>query len=155
MERKAPSWFGFTLTQKQAVSLFVFALLGFLICTFVFVMAFTSVYMNFYYNSIDLYYMDDYYVTSMIISMLPILAFFFVIFLICCYTLSRCRKTAKFCNEQNKFPQIQVKHSNSRAPQVKVPEINNFYDEKLFCPNCGTKHGESYQFCVNCGYSLI
>ena len=156
MKRNAPTWFGFTLTQKQAVSLFVFALLGILICTFVFVMVFTSLYMNFYYyNSIDYYYTDDYYMTSMFVSTIPIIAFFFVIFLLCCYTLSRCRKTAKYYNQNRSHPQIRSQIQVPRTPQIRAPQVNPIYNEMLFCPNCGSKHGESHQYCTNCGYDLI
>ena len=158
MKRSPPTWFGFTLTQKQAISLFVLALFGFLICVFVFVMSFTSIFMNYYYYSIeDYFFMDDSYITVMLISQLPITIFFFVIFLICCYTLSRCRKTARYYNQHNNYPQTQnqTRTYPPRAPQIKTHEMKSSYNEVKFCPNCGTKHGESHQFCTNCGYELI
>ena len=161
MGKSAPTWFGFTLTQKQAVTIFVLALTGFLICTFVFITFFISMYMNFYYANMDpYYYMDEYYMTSMIISSLPILIFFFVIFIICCYSLSMCKQTAKYNNRVNSYPQsqtqIQTQHRTytPRAPQKIVRETLPAY-KMMFCSNCGTKHGESHQFCINCGYSLI
>ena len=156
MERSAPKWFGFTLTQKQSVSIFVFALIGMLICVLVFVTAFTSIFMNYYIYYGDPYYiMDDSYFTIMIISQLPLLVFFFVIFVICCYTLSRCRKTAKYYNQNSIHPQIGRQTQVPRTPQIRAPQIKPIYDEMLFCPNCGSKHGESHQYCTNCGNSLI
>jgi len=156
MERSPPTWFGFTLTQKQAVSLFVLALFGVLICVFVFVMSFTSIYINYYYSSIDdYYYMDDSYTNMMIISQLPITIFFLVIFVICCYTLSKCRKIAKYYNQHSSYPQNRTQTYVPRTPQIRTPEVKPIYNEMLFCPNCGTKHGESHQYCINCGYELI
>ena len=156
MERSAPRWFGFTLTQKQSVSIFVFALIGMLICVFIILMGFTSIFMNYYFYYGDPYYiMDDSYFTMMIISQLPLLAFFFVIFVICCYSLSRCRKTAKFYNQHRSYPQTRTQTYVTRTPQVRTPEVKPIYNEMLFCPNCGSKHKESHQFCTNCGYELI
>ena len=156
MERSAPKWFGFTLTQKQSVSIFVFALIGMLICVLVFVTAFTSIFMNYYFYYGDPYYiMDDSYFTMMIISQLPLLVFFFVIFVICCYSLSRSRKTAKYYNQYNSYPQARTQIHVPRTPQIQAPEVKPIYSEATFCPNCGSKRRESHQFCINCGYELI
>ncbi|MHA1374048.1 MAG: zinc ribbon domain-containing protein [Promethearchaeota archaeon] len=153
MERSAPKWFGFTLTQKQSVSIFVFALIGLLICVLVFVTAFTSIIMNFYFYYSDPYYiMDDSYFIIIIISQLPLLIFFFVIFVICCYTLSRCRKTAKYYNQYRMYPQGQT--YVPRTPQIETHKMKSSYNEATFCQNCGSRRRESQKFCVNCGIEL-
>ncbi len=153
MERSAPKWFGFTLTQKQSVSIFVFALIGMLICVLVFVTAFTSIFMNYYFYYGDPYYiMDDSYFTMMIISQLPLLAFFFVIFVICCYSLSRCRKTAKYYSQHSRYPQQQM--HVSETPKINTHKMKSSYNQATFCSNCGSKRRESHQFCINCGIEL-
>ena len=155
MERSAPKWFGFTLTQKQSVFIFVFALIGMLICVFIFLMGFTSIFMNYYFYYGDPYYiMDNSYFTMMIISQLPLMIFFFVIFLICCYSLSRCRKNAKYFNHYNNYSQARTQIFVPRTPQIKVPKVKPIYNEATFCSNCGSKRKESHQFCINCGIEL-
>ena len=158
MRRSPPTWFGFTLTPKQAISLFVLALFGFLICIFVFIMSFTSLYMNYYYYYNDPYYIvEDSYYTYMLISQLLPLIFFFVIFIICCYTMSCCRKTAKYYQKQNNQTQSHPQNHPyiPRVQPQKIIKENPIYNDTSFCPNCGTKHGESHQYCINCGYNLI
>lgn len=159
MTRSPPTWFGFTLSPKQAISLFVLALFGVLICIFVFIMSGVSIYMDFYYNNLyyDPYYIveDSSYFTYMLISQLLPSIFFFVIFIICCYTISMCKQTAKYYNQRNNYPQPQPRTYTPRSPQRKNTEIKPTYNEMMFCPNCGTKHGESHQFCINCGYEII
>ncbi len=158
MTRSPPTWFGFTLTPKQAISLFVLALFGVLICIFVFIMSGVSFYINFYYYTNDPYYIvEDPYYTYMLISQLIPLIFFFIIFIICCYTMSCCRKTAKYYQKQKNFSQNQPQNQ-IQVPRVqpqKFPKVNPIYNNTLFCPNCGARHGESHQFCTNCGYELI
>jgi predicted membrane protein len=157
MTRSPPTWFGFTLTPKQAISLFVLALFGFLICIFVFIMSGISIYMNFYYYFSEPYYYDDSYYTYMVISQFIPSIFFFVIFIICCYTMSCCRKTAKYYQKYNAPSQNQPQNQIyvPRAQPRKMIKETPMYNDTLFCPNCGKKHAESHQFCTNCGYELI
>ncbi|MHA1193939.1 MAG: hypothetical protein ACTSP9_16895 [Promethearchaeota archaeon] len=153
MERSAPKWFGFILTQKQSVKIFVFALIGLLICVLVFVSAFTSILMNYYIYYIDPYYsMDDSYFIIMIISQLPLLIFFFVIFVICCYSISSCRKIAKYYNQYSRYPQNQM--HIPKTPEIETHKIKSSYNKSTFCQNCGSKRIESHQFCINCGIEL-
>ena len=108
MDREAPTWFGFTITQKQSIFLFILALIGILFCIFVFTlgsMALIIVLDTYFYGG---YYLDEQYLVSSLVGILPVLVFFFVVFLICSYTISKCRKSAKFYNLYNESHKSQI-----------------------------------------------
>jgi hypothetical protein len=156
MKNNQPTWFGFNLTQKQAVYIFVFALIGLLICVMVFISFFSSMFMNFYIMS-QLYhefYYDDYYLISMLVSSIPMLAFFSVLTVICSYSISRCRKTAAYYRQFNSYERKQVYYTPQRESQSNIERNNYSYSKPMFCANCGAPRKEMYQFCVNCGYEF-
>ena len=154
MNNNQPTWFGFNLTQKQSVYIFVFALIGLLICIMTFITFFSSIFMNFYYMMRDPYYesyYDDYYIVSMLISSIPMLVFFSVLTAICSYSISRCRKTAAYYRQFNPYEQRQFYYPPQREPQTNIAKTNYSYSKPTFCANCGAPRKETYQFCVNCG----
>ena len=55
------------------------------------------------------------------------------------------------------YPQPQTQHRTyiPRASQTVIRETRPTFNERMFCQNCGIKHGESHQFCINCGFELV
>jgi hypothetical protein len=159
MKNDQPTWFGFNLTQKQSVYIFVFALIGLLICLMAFITFFSSMFMNFYYMITnpynDPYYNDNYYIISMLVSSIPMLVFFAVLTAICSYSISRCRKTAVYYRQFNSYDRGQVYYAPQRVPQSNIERTNYISSKPMFCANCGAPRKESYQFCVNCGQEFI
>jgi hypothetical protein len=156
MKDYQPTWFGFNLTQKQSVYIFVFALIGLLICLMAFISFLSSIVMNFYIMS-ELYsepYYDDFYLVSMLASSIPMLAFFSVLTGICSYSISRCRRTAKYYRQFKFYERNQPYYTPQREPQSNIEKDNNIYSKPMFCANCGAPRKEKYQFCVNCGYEF-
>ncbi len=149
MSRKKITWFGFNLTQKQSVQIFVLSIAGLIISLFLLMTIVPPLIMNFiYYESYyDPYYEpDDSYIIMMIFSMLPYIAVICGIFLLSLYSLIRCRKIAK--------------HYSPLIDPVLEPKTNSRYTEVTpnpiaqFCPNCGKVKKGHEKFCTNCGHNL-
>ena len=159
MKNDQPTWFGFNLTQKQSVFIFVFALIGLIICIMTFITFLSSMFMNFFYMMsypyYDPYYNDNYYIVSMLVSSIPMLVFFVVLTAICSYSISRCRKTAAYYRQFNFFDRKQVYYTPQKEPQNYIERNNYSYSKPMFCANCGAQRKESHQFCVNCGKEFI
>jgi uncharacterized membrane protein len=157
MNKNQPTWFGFNLTQKQAVFVFVFALIGLLICIMAFISFLSSIFMNFYYTIGDPYYetyYNDYYIISMFISYIPLLIFFTVLLAICSYSISRCRKTAIYYRQFNYSHETQYNYPREKYPRENFERNKYSHSTPMFCANCGAPRKEKYQFCVNCGYEF-
>jgi uncharacterized membrane protein len=157
MNNNQPTWFGFNLTQKQAVYVFVFALIGLLICIMTFITFFSSMIMNFYYMIGDPYYdpyYNDYYIVSMLFSSIPMLIFFTILLVICSYSISRCRKTAAYYRQFNSYDRKPVYYEPQIEPQSNLERNNYNYSKPMYCANCGAPRKAKYQFCVNCGYEF-
>jgi hypothetical protein len=94
MNRKKISWFGFNLTQKQSVHIFILSIAGLIISVFLLMtLVFPIIMINIYYDN---YYPDDSYIIMTIISMLPFMFLSGVVFLLSLYSLIQCRKIAKY-----------------------------------------------------------
>jgi len=128
MNRDKNSWFGFKLTQKQAVSIFILSLIGMLILTF---LTLSTIYPYLIMTLTSSYYNIDYYI-GMLIAMLPIYLIIIVFLIICIYSLIKSRIIAKFYSEL-----MFSKDSEARIP--------------LFCSNCGNKMIGAEKFCKICG----
>ncbi len=146
MSRKKITWFGFNLTQKQSVHIFILSILGIIISVFLLMSIVSPLIMNIiYYDSYyDPYYgPDENYIILMIFSMLPYIVVICGIFLLSLYSLIRCRKIARYYS-----PLIDT---------VGEPKPKSSYTEvrpnsiAQFCSNCGKIKKSHEKFCTNCG----
>ena len=142
MSRKKITWFGFNITQKQSVQIFIVSIVGlflsaFLLMTILSSLIMSSIYYDPYYNP------DDSYIIRMIFSMLPYMFVICGAFLLCLYSLIRCRKIAKYYSPLID-PVLELK-PNSRYTEVTPNSIAQF------CSNCGKIKKSHEKFCTNCG----
>jgi hypothetical protein len=146
MSRKNSTWFGFNITQKQSVQIFILSIIGLFFSTFLLsMMLYSLVSMIIYY---DPYYYtpDDNYIIRMVFSILPYLLVFSMIFILSLYSLIKCRKIAKY-------------YSPLIDPVVE-PKLKSSYSEvrpnsiAQFCSNCGKIKKGHEKFCPNCGQYL-
>lgn len=132
MSKNKITWFGFRITQKQAVIIFILALVG----TCVLSMTTWSIIYLFVNWIIDPYdYMDLDYIFRMLITMIPYYGISIVLLILCIYSLIRSRKIAKYYSE---LMTNQIQESKS----IK------------FCPNCGSKRIGAEKSCKSCGQEL-
>lgn len=130
MSRQNETWFGFNLTQKQSVYIFVLALLGVILSSMgILTMFYPYLMMAFLYPSP---YYDFTYFLQMLLSMLPYFLVMAVILGLSAYTISKTRKIAKY------YSYILVDSESGKRIA-------------LFCPNCGNKREGEHRFCNNCG----
>ncbi len=149
MSRKKNTWFGFNLTQKQSVHIFILSIAGlfisvFLLMTMVYPLIMNVIYYDTYYG--PYYYPDESYMMMMIFSMLPFMFVSCGIFLLSLYSLIRCRKIAKYYSPLID-PVLEPK-TNSRYTEVTSKPIAQF------CPNCGKIKKGKEKFCPNCGHQV-
>lgn len=146
MSRKKITCFGFNLTQKQSVHIFILSIAGLFISVFLLMSIVSPLIMNiiYYDSSYDPYYgPDDNYIILMIFSMLPYIVVICGIFLLSLYSLIRCRKIARYYS-----PLIDT---------VLEPKPKSSYTEARpnsiaqFCSNCGKIKKSHEKFCTNCG----
>jgi hypothetical protein len=146
MGRKNITLFGFNLTQKQSVQIFILSIAGLIISVFLLMTIVTPLIMNIiYYDSYydPYYYPDENYVIRMVFSMLPYIVVICGIFILCLYSLIKSRKIAKYYS-----PLIDP---------VLEPKLKSSYTEvrpnsiAQFCPNCGKIKQSHEKFCTNCG----
>ena len=146
MNRKNNTWFGFSLTQKQSVQIFILSIIGLLISVFLFTMMLLPIIMNFVYYDPYYYSDDDYFIFSMIFSMFPYMFVFSVLFVLSLYSLIRCRKIAKYYSPLID-PGIEPKPKSSYT-EVPPKSITQF------CSNCGEMKKGHEKFCTNCGHQV-
>jgi len=144
MSRKKLAWFGFNLTQKQAVSIFILSIAGLFISAFLFMTMLYPLMMNIMYND-PYYYPEDYFI-MMLFSMLPYMFVFCGVFVLSLYSLIRCRKIAKYYSPSID-PVIEQKPKSSHTEQK--PKSN-----AQFCSNCGEMKKSHEKFCTNCGHQV-
>jgi len=146
--RKKITWFGFNLTQKQSVQIFILSIAGLIISLFLLMTMVAPLIMNIVYTPYyDPYFdPDDYYIIWMIVSMLPYIFVICGILLLSLYSLIRSRKIAK--------------HYSPLIDPVLEPKPTSRYTEVTpnpiaqFCPNCGKIKKGYEKFCTNCGQNL-
>ena len=143
MSRKKITWFGFNLTQKQSVSIFILSIAGLFITAFLFMTMLLPFIMNFMFY--DSYYPpDDYYLMYMLISMLPYMFVFCGVFVISLYSLIRCRKIAKYYSTSiDPVIEQKPKFSHTNIPPKSIGQ---------FCSNCGEMKKGYEKFCTNSGH---
>ena len=146
MNRKNITWFGFNLTQKQSVQIFILSIVGIFISVFLLMSILSSLIMNslLYYPP---YYPDDYFIIQMIFGMLPYMFVFIVTFFLSLYSLIRCRKIAKY-------------YSTLIDPLLEPKPIPRYTEVKpnsiaKFCSNCGEMNKGYEKFCTNCGHEVV
>ena len=133
MYRKDLTWFGFRLTQKQAVQIFILSLIGIIISTFIFCgLIIPYLFSYFLY---DPYYYPSNYIFQMLISMGPYFVVLVIVLSLSIYSVVRCRQIAK-----NYSYQLEKEDKSQSTPQ--------------YCPNCGQIRVMGHKFCKNCGQSF-
>jgi pilus assembly protein TadC len=131
MNRKNLTWFGFKITQKQSVQIFILSLIGFIFSLFfllslIYPMIMTIInYINYGYGGFLTLF-------SMILSMSTYLIFISCIFIISTYSVIRARKIAKDYSE-------------------KMSDLSQLDQKPKYCPNCGELRIIGQNFCKNCG----
>ena len=141
MSRKNITWFGFKITQKQSVFIFIFSIIGLFITVFILMTLLSTFMMSFTYY--DPYYYPDNYIFQMIISMLPFIIVVSLAFFICLYSLIQSRKIAK-------------SYSDLVDPVIEPKPIPRYTEVRpsstaQFCSNCGKIMKGHEKFCMNCG----
>jgi vacuolar-type H+-ATPase subunit I/STV1 len=139
MSRKKNTWFGFNLTQKQSVHIFILSIIGLFISVFLLMMMVCPLIVSFIYYD----HPDNSYMMMVIFSMLPIMFVLCGIFLLSLYSLIQCRKIAKYYSPLVD-PVLEPK-TKSRYNEVTPDPIAQF------CPNCGKLKKGHEKFCTNCG----
>jgi len=142
MSRKLITWFGFNLTQKQSVSIFILSIAGLFISVFLlWLMGYPLILNSMYYD--PSYYPDNYIIIT-ILSMLPYMFVFGGIFVISLYSLIRCRKIAKYYSPSiDPVIEQKPKSSYTKVPPKSIAQ---------FCSNCGEMKKGYEKFCTNCGH---
>jgi hypothetical protein len=133
MYRKNLTWFGFRLTQKQAVQIFILSLIGIIISSFV--LCGLIIPSLFSYILYDPYYYPSNYFLQMLISMSPYFVVLIIVLSLSIYSVVRCRKIAKYYS---------YNLENENKPQ----------SQPQYCPNCGQIRVMGHKFCKNCGQSF-
>ena len=145
MSRKKITWFGFNLTQKQAVSIFILSIAGLFISAFLFMTMLYPLMLNIMY--IDPYYYPEDYFIMMLFSMLPYMFVFCGVFVISLYSLIRCRKIAKYYSPSiDPLIEQKSKSSYTEVPPKSIAQ---------FCSNCGEMKKGHEKFCTNCGHQVV
>ena len=142
MTRKNITWFGFKITQKQSVQIFIVSIIGLFISVFLLMTMISSVMMNFMYYD-PYYYPDDYFIFQVIYGMLPYILIFSATFFMSLYSLIRCRKIAK-----NYSPLIDPMLEPKPIPRYTEVRPHSIAQ---FCPSCGKMMKGHKKFCTNCG----
>ena len=99
MNKNPTKLYGFNLTQKGAPLFYLFSLFGVLICVYVLLLAYLTIFFESYYISIDGYVYDHMLFVRMIFEQLAVFISLFCAFCLSYYTLARCKKIAKFYNQ--------------------------------------------------------
>ena len=142
MSRKKITWFGFNLTQKQSVQIFILSIAGIFISAFLLMtMLFPLIMTIIYYDSY--YYQDDNYIIMMVFSMIPYMFVFCGLFSLSLYSFIRCRKIARYYSPLID-PVLEPKPKSSYT-EVRPNSIAQF------CSNCGKIKKSHEKFCTNCG----
>lgn len=128
------TWFGFSMTQKQAVWIFVLSLIGICILSFALFSIFFSLFANLIY--LDPYYFPPNYYLRQLLIMLPYLVFIVILLILAIYTAVKCRRIAIF-HSRNEY--------HNKSHDIKMERTN-------FCPNCGQNRSKNANFCTNCGF---
>ncbi|MHA1240688.1 MAG: hypothetical protein ACTSQU_07815 [Promethearchaeota archaeon] len=141
MSRKKMTWFGFSLTQKQSITLFILSIAGLFISVFLFMTMLYPLIMNIVYY--DPYYPDDYFIV-ILFSMLPYMIVSCGVFVISLYSLIRCKKIAKYLSPSiDPVIEQKPKFSHTDVPPKSIGQ---------FCSNCGEMKKGHEKFCTNCGH---
>ena len=141
MTRKNITWFGFKITQKQSVFIFILSIIGLFITILLLMTFLSSFMMNFMYY--DPYYYQEDYMLQMIVSMLPFLIIISVAFFMCLYSLIQCRKIAKNYSDL-------IDSVIEQKPVPRYTEVRSSTTAQ-FCSNCGNILKGHEKFCTNCG----
>lgn len=144
MKRENNTWFGFSLTQKQSVNIFILSLIGVIFSSFALFMMTYQMFISFSYY--DPYYYSENYVLQMFLSMLGPLMLLLIIFLLSLYSMIRTRKIAKFYS-----PSIHPEFGGKPIPHHTPLARNEIVQ---YCPNCGNIRKADQKFCMNCGYQI-
>ena len=150
MSRKKITWFGFNLTQKQSISIFILSIAGLFISVFLLMSMLSPLLMNILYSDpyYDPYYEpDDYFVLMMIFSMLPYMFVICGVFVLSLYSLIRCRKIAKYYSPLID-PVLEPKPKSSYI-EVRPNSIAQF------CSNCGKMKEGLEKYCTKCGHQVV
>ena len=131
MARKNLKWFGFNITQKQSVQIFILSLIGFIISLFLILNLLYMFIINFMYSIIYGYY-DITTIFQIFLSTSPFFISTALLFFISIYSGVRSRQIGKYYTE-----------NFSITSQAK--------DEPIYCSNCGQPRLKHKKFCPNCG----
>ena len=147
MKKDKLTWFGFKLTKKQSLNLFIVSIVGSLVLIFILLSMITnwiitdSDYYGYYYYFDD-YYEEDYdfdYYMRKLIRMIPGFTIVIILLIISIYSIIKVRKISK------SYPDFEPTINSESKIKSKIP---------LFCPNCGNKISGEENFCIICSQKL-
>lgn len=142
------TWFGFKISQKQSVQIFIGSIIGLFISLFFLLTMLTNFLIELTYIDPDpyYYYPRDEILREMVIGMIPFIFIFGLTFLLSFYSIIRCKIIARNYNSITD-PIIASK------PVFQKTEIRS-HPVARFCPNCGRAQKGHEQFCIKCGNKL-
>jgi hypothetical protein len=150
MGRKNFTLFGFNLTQKQSVQIFILSIAGLIISVFLLMSMVTPLIMSIinYDSYYGPYYVpDDNYIIMMILTMIPYIVVICGIFILSLYSLIRCRKIAKYYSpliDPVVGPKPKSPYTETRPNSI-----------AQFCSNCGKMKEGLEKFCTKCGHQVV
>jgi len=131
MIRKNLKWFGFNITQKQSVQIFILSLIGFLISFFL-ILSLIYSFISYFIYSVNYGFYNIATIFQIFLSTSPFFITTILLFLISIYSGVRSRQIGKYYTE-----------NFSITSQAK--------DEPIYCSNCGQPRLKHKKFCPNCG----
>ena len=145
MKREKLSWFGFKISEKQSVQIFIGSVIGFFFSLYAIIsMLFYVIYnLTVWYNLLPI---EDQVYLDLFLTWLPFAIIFGTTLFLSLYSMIHCRKIAKTYYEINDSV-----GSNNLPPK---------YTKKItksvlrHCLNCGTEQKGHEKYCVKCGNNL-
>lgn len=146
MKRDEKSWFGFKISQKQSVHIFIGSIIGLFFTIFLLIALITSFLTGLTYW--EPYYDISYenYALQQTMILLPLLLTFIAFSAFWLFSMVRCIEISK--HYSNRIDSISTKEPILRYEDIKS---NSFAQ---FCPICGTAQKALEKFCINCGHKI-
>jgi hypothetical protein len=142
---KKNTWFGFRITRKQSVQLFIGSLIIFFFSTFIVLAAtFRLIYNIIFYES--WYGTDYYFLIEELIGAIPIIMIFSITLLISLYSFIRCKLISKTYSST-----VNLSADSTQTPVIPEDVLKT---SPQFCSSCGKLIESQEKYCSECGSEI-